>query len=141
MKLDHIDDVKTKWFKCEHCGAFTCSPKASMLEAEDADCFCEFCSKFHTEQCKFKDDSAPPNKDSKGCTEYVEKEVRPKIRDRCGTCAAFHTPFCTREYKDMEIPEAYKVNAQDYACSLFFHRLKFLHKRSAEKFRRRVEDL
>jgi hypothetical protein len=71
-------------------------------------------------------------------------EDKPKIRNRCGTCAAFHTPFCTWEYtnfEDEETRRALHVDADAYACSLFFPRVNFPRKRSPEKFEQRVENL
>lgn len=69
---------------------------------------------------------------------------KPKVRNRCGACAAFHTPFCTWEYIDFEDEEtrrASHVDAHAYACSLFFPRLNFPRKLSPEKFEQRVENL
>ena len=55
------------------------------------------------------------------------KEDKPKIRNRCGSCAAFHTPFCIWEYtniEDKETQQALHVDADAYACSLYFPRLR-----------------
>lgn len=55
------------------------------------------------------------------------KEDKPKIRNRCGSCAGFHTPFCTFEYANLEEKEtqqALHVDADAYACSRYFPRLR-----------------
>jgi hypothetical protein len=64
------------------------------------------------------------------------KEDKPKIRNRCGSCAAFHTPFCLWEYHNIEDREtqlALHVDADAYACSLYFPRLRFDSERVFEK--------
>lgn len=50
-------------------------------------------------------------------------EDKPKIKNRCGGCAAFQTPFCPWEYKNMEDSSAYAVHSEDCACSHYFPRL------------------
>ena len=49
------------------------------------------------------------------------KEDKPKIRNRCGDCAGFHTHFCPFELTDQDRPRIYRG---DVACYDFFPRLK-----------------
>lgn len=49
------------------------------------------------------------------------REDKPKIRNRCGDCAAFHTHFCPFE---LTVEERAPILRKDYACSDFFPRLK-----------------
>jgi hypothetical protein len=49
------------------------------------------------------------------------KEDKPKIRNHCGDCAAFHTHFCPFELTDQDRPRIYQG---DVACYDFFPRLK-----------------
>ena len=37
LKLDHTDDVGTKWFKCKKCGQQTCKPKSAERRKLEAD--------------------------------------------------------------------------------------------------------
>jgi hypothetical protein len=48
------------------------------------------------------------------------KEDKPKIRNRCGSCIAFHTPFCSFAYTDE--PDL-TTSPSDYACSRFYPKL------------------
>jgi Zn ribbon nucleic-acid-binding protein len=45
-----------------------------------------------------------------------EKRDRPKLRDRCGACAAFRTHFCPWDTKDLK---GAGPCARDYACADF----------------------
>lgn len=70
-----------------------------------------------------------------------QKEDKPKIRNRCGSCAAFHTPFCTFEYSnstDKETLQALHVDGADYACSRYFPRL---HVKTGKGFDKAVNKL
>jgi putative DNA primase/helicase len=49
--------------------------ESSRPETVDEDLFCIYCEKFHGPACKFKDDRAPPNKDSRACPEYEQKKT------------------------------------------------------------------
>jgi hypothetical protein len=71
------------------------------------------------------------------------KEDKPKIRNLCGTCAAFHTPFCIWEYskvEDRETQQALHVDADAYACNLYFPRPR-AQTESEKKFLKKVETL
>lgn len=72
VHFDHVDDVGTSWFKCERCGQQTSHPRLSPISYEEQH-FCEDCTKFHTEKCRFKDDKAPPNRESVACLHFEEK--------------------------------------------------------------------
>jgi len=45
-----------------------------------------------------------------------------KERKTCGSCLAFHTPFCTWECKDYDVEtmKALRVSADDTACSHYY---------------------
>ncbi len=69
------------------------------------------------------------------------KEDKPKIRNRCGSCAAFHSPFCPWEYANCEGEEtkrALHVDAESFACSLYFPRL---HAQTGKEFEKAVNKL
>jgi hypothetical protein len=71
------------------------------------------------------------------------KEDKPKIKNRCRTCAAFHTPFCTWEYtnfEDEETKRALHIDADAYACSLYFPRPR-VETEGEKKFLKKVEQL
>ncbi len=117
MFLSYIDDAATKWYKCSACG----KTKSFHATSEEKLRLIHQMKEIHR-----------------------RREDKPKIRNHCGQCAAFHTPFCTWEYinfDDEETRRALHVDAEAYACSLFFPRLKFPRKLSAEKFEQRVENL
>jgi len=72
-----------------------------------------------------------------------QKEDKPKIRNRCGSCAAFHTPFCTFEYSNFDCKEtmmASHVDADAYACSRYFPR-PHVETEGEKKFLKKVEQL
>jgi hypothetical protein len=86
--------------------------------------------------------------------EYVEAHperrrqhaaAKPKIKNHCGACVAFHTPFCLWEYKDLpdrETEMALHVDAEAYACSSFYPFKARAHECDSEKqFERRVAAL
>ena len=66
------------------------------------------------------------------------KEDKPKIRNRCGDCAAFHTHFCPFELTD---EKRAPILRRDYACSDFFPRLNLEVRYSRLKFEEAVENL
>jgi hypothetical protein len=113
LQLDHVDDAKTEWFKCEKCGKFTSRGSDSA-----------------------KKELFTSLRDTR------RKEDKPKIRNRCGGCAAFRTPFCLWEYQeyDSETMRALTVDAEAYACSRFYPRLTRPRKRRLS-FNEKVENL
>lgn len=55
--------------------------------------------------------------------EHVNDEPdKAKVRKTCGSCLAFHTPFCEWEYKDydLETMRALRVLADNTACSRYY---------------------
>jgi len=72
------------------------------------------------------------------------KEDKPKIRNRCGDCAAFHTSFCTWEETNPDRPP-YKrapILRSDVACSRFYPAYRRPGKRETKvSFARKVENL
>ena len=55
-----------------------------------------------------------------------DKPDAPKIKNRCGDCVAFHTPFCTWEETNPDRPpyEPTRIVRNDVACCRFYPRLK-----------------
>jgi hypothetical protein len=66
------------------------------------------------------------------------REDKPKIRNRCGDCAAFHTHFCPFELTD---EKRAPILRNDYACSDFFPRLKLEVWHRQPEFDQVVENL
>lgn len=59
-----------------------------------------------------------------------DKPDEPKIKNRCGLCLVYHTPFCIWEYKDYdkETMKALHVDADAYACSSYYpFKLRVMH--------------
>jgi hypothetical protein len=75
---------------------------------------------------------------------HVDDEPdEPKIKNRCGTCLVFHTPFCIWESKDYdkETMKALHVDANAYACSSHYpFKLRAMHN-SERSFERKVANL
>jgi hypothetical protein len=71
----------------------------------------------------------------------LPKEDRPKIKNHCESCAAFHTPFCTWEYTNLQdevTKQASRVDADAVACSLYFPRPRIATE-SEKRFLEKVE--
>ena len=67
------------------------------------------------------------------------REDKPKIRNRCRDCVAFHTHFCPLWDTD---PAKAAPLSSDYACSDFFPRLNFkVRHLTYDHFLRNVENL
>lgn len=67
-----------------------------------------------------------------------DKSDKPKIKNRCGTCLVYQTPFCIWEYKnyDKETMKALHVDADAYACSSYYSfklRARYDNERSFER--------
>lgn len=72
-----------------------------------------------------------------------DKPDEPKIKNRCGTCLVFHTPFCVWQYKDLdkETTKALHVDAEAYACSSHYpFKLRARHD-SERSFERKVAQI
>jgi hypothetical protein len=81
---------------------------------------------------------------AEGINKHVDdKPDAPKIKNRCGTCLAYHTPFCVWEYKDYdkETMKALHVDADATACSSHYaFKLRAMHD-SERSFQRKVQNL
>lgn len=55
-------------------------------------------------------------------THVNDEPDKAKTRKTCGSCLAFHTPFCTWEYVNygVEKMSALRVSASDTACSRYY---------------------
>lgn len=105
--------------------------------------YCGQCHFYDTAICPYKDDPSPPTKDSVACGHY-EKHVAKGSKPKCGNCAAFHTPFCSWEYKeyDGETMQALAVDAEAYACTRFYPKLTTTRTRTRHvSFEEKVENL
>ena len=72
-----------------------------------------------------------------------DKPDKPKIRNRCGTCLVYHTPFCVWQYKDYDIEtmKALHVDADAYACSSYYSfKLRAMY-HSERSFERKVAQI
>jgi len=88
LKLDHVDDVGQKWFKCEKCGHQTAKPKTRTSSVsttspmpETISNRCGDCAYWMTPNCPFLDDAKKrillPN--DSACDEfYVKPDVEKK---------------------------------------------------------------
>ena len=112
MFLGHIDDVFTKWYRCSTCE--TTKPIAATSE----------------ERVRLIEQTKEMR--------HRQHEDKPKIRNRCGGCVAFHTPFCSFAYTDE--PDL-TASPSDYACTRFYPKLTDRTRSQRMSFSQKVENL
>jgi hypothetical protein len=107
LRLNTIDDLGTKWYRCNKCGQQQAVPGTSE------------------EKLRLKQSRDRYRHDL---------DDKPKIKNRCGDCAAFQTTFCTWNVDDVSLLPT------DVACGLFCARPR-VETESEKKFLKKVEQL